>query len=368
MNKLKVLEEVLLMGPGPSCVPAEVYTALSRPTIGHLDPHFIDILDEIKVQLQTVMQTRNTLTIPMSGTGSSGMETCFVNLVEPGDRVLICINGVFGQRMEDLATRLGAEVETINFEWGTPVIPDVVRKKLEENEFTIVAVVHAETSTGVCNPVAEISEMLSGRKSLYLVDAVTSLGGMQVKTDEWKIDALYSGTQKCLSCPPGLAPISFSEKAVNKLMNRKTKVPNWYLDLTMIVNYWEGRKRAYHHTAPVNMLYGLFQALGNILDEGLENVFTRHKNCHELLVSSLADLGIDMLVDPVCRLPMLNAVKIPEGADEAAIRSSLLEKYKIEIGPGLGPLAGKIWRIGVMGHTARPENIDRLISALQKVL
>jgi alanine-glyoxylate transaminase/serine-glyoxylate transaminase/serine-pyruvate transaminase len=366
-NSLESIQEVLLMGPGPSCVPPEVYEALSRPTIGHLDPKFIGIMDEIKDLLQQVMKTGNRLTIPISGTGSAGMEACFVNLVEPGDEVLILINGVFGMRMQDVATRLGANVDTLEFEWGTPVLPERVKEQLDKKDYCIVAVVHAETSTGICNPIAEIAELVNAKGSLFLVDTVTSLGGMPVEADAWHVDAMYSGTQKCLSCPPGLAPITFSERAVEKTMKRKTKVPNWYLDLSMIVNYWEGSKRAYHHTAPINMLYGLYQALRCIVDEGLENVFNRHSESHLALVQSLGAMGLDMLVEPEYRLPMLNAVKIPEGVDEAQVRKRLLEEHQIEIGAGLGPLAGKIWRIGVMGHTARIENIERLTKALAEV-
>ncbi|MBN1636976.1 MAG: alanine--glyoxylate aminotransferase family protein [Deltaproteobacteria bacterium] len=367
-NLLDSLHEVLLMGPGPSCIPEAVYQALSRPTIGHLDPLFIEIMDEIKQLLRQVMQTGNRLTIPISGTGSAGMETCFVNLIEPGDEVLILINGVFGKRMQDLATRLGARVDTLEFEWGTPVVVEQVKKQLEKKDYAIVAVVHAETSTGVRNPVEKIAELVEDSASLYLVDAVTSLGGIPVETDAWQVDALYSGTQKCLSCPPGLAPITFSERAIEKTLKRKTKVPNWYLDLSMIINYWEGNTRAYHHTAPVNMLYGLYQALLCITDEGFENVFDRHRACHLELVKSLEQRGMDMLVDPEYQLPMLNAVKIPQGVDEALIRRRLLEEHRIEIGAGLGPLAGKIWRIGLMGHTARSANIRHLAEALDDVI
>jgi len=367
-DHLSTLSQTLLMGPGPSCVPDQVYSALSQYTIGHLDPRFIALMDEIKDRLQKLMQTSNALTIPISGTGSSGMETCFVNLIEQGDPVLILKNGVFGMRMEDLATRLGADVDVLEFEWGTPVEPSAVRDKLTSKNYKIVAVVHAETSTGVLNPVSEISRLLQSTDSLYLVDCVTSLGGIPVKADEWKVDALYSGTQKCLSCPPGLAPISFSDKALQTLKNRKTKVPNWYLDLNMIVNYWAGETRAYHHTAPINMLYGLYAALGVIMEEGIENVFSRHTQTHEYLVNGLADLGLQMAVSPECRLPMLNAVSIPEGIDDAGIRMKLLREHDIEIGAGLGPLAGKIWRIGIMGHTAHRENVDRLLNALKTLL
>ena len=367
-NLLDGIEEVLLMGPGPSCVHDDVYQALGKKTIGHLDPYFIGIMDAIKSQLRTLLGTENTLTIPMSGTGSSGMEACFVNLIERGDPVLILINGVFGMRMQDVAQRLGADVDALEFEWGTPVRVDAVKEKIGTKDYKIVAVVHAETSTGVQNPVAEIGELLKGSASIYLVDAVTSLGGMEIAMDAWGIDALYSGTQKCLSCPPGLAPLSFSQKAVDALENRKSKVPNWYLDLSMIINYWKGANRAYHHTAPINMHYGLYQALQLILEEGLENVYRRHMTNHERLVQGLEAMGLTMLVAPASRLPMLNSVKIPEGVDEAAVRSTLLKEEKIEIGAGLGPLAGKIWRIGLMGHTARPENVDRLLAALKGIL
>jgi alanine-glyoxylate transaminase/serine-glyoxylate transaminase/serine-pyruvate transaminase len=367
-NRLDSLHEVLLMGPGPSCVPPAVYEAIARPTIGHMDTAFIAIMDDIKGLLQKVMNTSNALTFPVSGTGSAGMETCFVNLVEPGDNVLVLVNGVFGMRMADVAARLGATVDTLEFEWGTPVLAADVAAKLARKKYAIVAIVHAETSTGVCNPVAEVGALVKESGALYLVDTVTSLGGMPVEVDAWEIDAVYSGTQKCLSSPPGLAPVSFSTAAVQKLQNRRTKVPNWYLDLTMIVKYWEGSKRAYHHTAPINMLYALYAALSCIVDEGLDEVFARHRAAHQQLVHGLQALGMDMLVEPASRLPMLNAVKIPAGIDEAAARMRLLTEFHIEIGAGLGPLAGTIWRIGVMGHTARPENVQRLLSALGTIL
>lgn len=366
-NLLDGIEEVLLMGPGPSCVPPEVYSALSRKTLGHLDPYFLQIMEELKEMLRIIMNTRNNLTIPISGTGSAGMEAAFVNLIEPGDRVLILINGVFGMRMQDVATRLGARVDALEFPWGTPVITDEVQKKIKSDSYKIVAVIHAETSTGVRNPIEEIGSILKGKETIYLVDTVTGLGGIEVRMDDWNIDVLYSGTQKCLSCPPGLAPLSFSEKAMERLNARKTRVPNWYLDLTMIANYW-GQKRVYHHTAPVNMLYGLYQALLLILEEGAENVFRRHIEAHEVLVEGLERLGLKMLVEEPWRLPMLNAVCIPEGIDELSIRQRLRNEHKIEIGGGLGPLSNKIWRIGLMGHTARKNNVDRLLDSLKKVL
>lgn len=352
------------MGPGPSCVPPAVYRALATHTIGHLDPAFIALMDETKDLLREIIGTRNPLTLPISGTGSAGMEACFVNLVERGDPVLALVNGVFGKRMVDVATRLGAEVDEVEFEWGTPVDPGVAKKKLSEKRYAIAAVVHAETSTGVRNPISEIAPAVRENGALYLVDAVTSLGGIPVAAEANGIDALYSGTQKCLSCPPGLAPLTFSDRAIAKLKARKSKVPNWYLDLGMIIAYWEGPKRAYHHTAPINMIYGLYQALHAILEEGLETVYARHRQAHARLVAGLADLGLDMLVEEAFRLPMLNAAKIPENVDEAKVRAILLRKHAIEIGAGLGPLAGKIWRIGLMGHTARPENVDRCLQAL----
>ena len=362
------VEKVLLMGPGPSMVSESVYKAISADTLGHLDPCFINIMDAVKIQLRQVLKTSNKLTIPMSGTGSAGMETGFVNFIERGDPVLILINGVFGMRMKDVAGRLGAVVDSLEYEWGTPVITGNVKEKLRRNNYKVVAMVHAETSTGVANPVSEVGELVRSTDALFLVDTVTSLGGMDVAVDRWGIDIMYSGTQKCLSCPPGLAPLSISQRAAEILKNRETKVPNWYLDLNMIMNYWEGEKRAYHHTAPVNMIYALHQSLYNLLEEGLENAFQRHMKNHEKLVSGLEDMGLEMFVGPAHRLPMLNAVVVPEGVDEAGVRSKLRMDHKIEIGAGLGPMAGKVWRIGLMGETSRPENVDRLLSALKTVL
>lgn len=366
-NLLENVEEILLMGPGPSCVPPQVYKALSLKTMGHLDPYFLKIMDELMEMLRRIMNTKNKLTIPISGTGSAGMEACFVNLVEPGDKVLVITNGVFGVRMQDVAGRLGAKVDALEFPWGTPVVLEAVEKKIRQDSYKIIAVVHAETSTGVRNPVAEIGTLLKGNDAIYLVDTVTSLGGIEVRMDDWNIDALYSGTQKCLSCPPGLAPFSFSDKAMAKLSGRKTKVPNWYLDITMIANYW-GSNRVYHHTAPVNMIYGLYEALYVILEEKVENVFKRHSESHKALVDGLKELSLKMLVEEPYRLPMLNAVSVPEGVDELAVRKRLRSEFQIEIGAGLGPLAGKIWRVGIMGHTARKENVARFLAALKKTL
>jgi alanine-glyoxylate transaminase/serine-glyoxylate transaminase/serine-pyruvate transaminase len=367
-NLLDGIEEILLMGPGPSSVAPEVYAALARPTLGHLDPYFIRIMDEIKLLLRRLMNTANELTFPVSGTGSAGMEACLVNLIEPGDPVLVLVNGVFGTRMREIASRLGAEVDVLEFEWGTPVVAARVAERLESKPYKLVSLVHAETSTGVLNPAGEIGRLLRDREILFLLDTVTSLGGLPVQADSWGVDALYSGSQKCLSCPPGLAPVSFSPRAVERIMGRKSKVPNWYLDMSLIAKYWEGERRAYHHTAPINMLYALYQALVLAFAEGLEAVYARHRRAHEQLVSGLESLGLSLLVEPACRLPMLNAVRVPEGVDEAAVRSRLREEFKIEIGAGLGPLAGKIWRVGLMGHTAREENVERLLAALRRSL
>lgn len=365
VEKLEKVPQITLMGPGPSCVHPEVYKALSVSTLGHMDPVFLDIMDSIKELTQVILNTKNRCTVPMSGTGSAGMETCFVNLVEKGDRVLILENGVFGKRMIDVASRLGADVDSLSFKWGTPVVVEDVAKKLKENNYAIVAVVHAETSTGVRNPVKEIGELLREKETLYLVDTVTSMGGIEIRMDDWGIDALYSGSQKCLSCPPGISPVSFSDRAVEKLKSRKTKVPNWYLDLSMIINYWEGAKRVYHHTAPINMLYAIYQALAVVVEEGLENVYERHLKNHRLLVRGLEDVGLRMLVEEKYRLPQLNSVVVPEGVDEAKVRERLLREFKIEIGAGLGDLAGKIWRIGLMGYTSNPENVAKVLKALK---
>ncbi len=366
-NLLEGIDEVLLMGPGPSCVPPQVYTALSSKTLGYLDPYLLSIMDDLKEMLRQIMKTRNELTITLSGTGSAGMEAAFVNLVEPGDPVLILVNGFFGARMQEVASRVGANVDVLEFPWGTPVVTDVVQKKIKQGSYKIVGMIHGETSTGVENPIAAVGALLKGSDTIYVVDAVTTLGGLEISMDEWNIDVLYSCTQKCLCCPPGLSPISFSEKAMAKLTGRKTKVPNWYLDLTLIANYW-GKGRVYHHTTPANMVYGLYQALLLILEEGPEKVFQRHRENQLALVKGLEELGMKMLVDAPYRLPMLNAVSVPEGIDELSVRRRLRNEFKIEIGGGLGLLAGKVWRIGLMGYTSRKENVSALLAALQKVL
>jgi len=367
-SKLDGIEDVLLMGPGPSQVPQEVYNALSKKTLGHMDSYFIGIMEEVKLMLRQLFKTCNSLTVPISGTGSAGMEACFVNLLEPGDRVLVLVNGVFGKRMKEVAERLGADVKAIEFKWGTPVIIDLVAEELKKRFYKVLTMVHAETSTGVKNPAAEIGEIVKDRDTLYLLDTVTSLGGMEVEIDAWGVDAAYSASQKCLSCPPGLAPVSFSEQAVKAIHNRKTKVPNWYLDMGMILKYWEGNERIYHHTAPINMLYALYQSLLLVLEEGLEQVYLRHNDNHQRLVEGLNSISLQMVVEPKYQLPMLNSVYIPEGVDDVCIRSALRNYHKIEVGGGLGTLAGKILRIGLMGHTARLENVERFISALRSVI
>ncbi len=365
---LEGIDEVLLLGPGPSSVPPEVYAALSRPTLGYMDAYFIRLMDEVKRLLQKVMRTGNALTLPLSGTGTAGMEACLANLIEPGDAVLILINGYFGGRMQDMATRLGARVDSLEFEWGTPVLPEAVARKLKEKSYKLLAMVHAETSTGVVNPAAEVGKLLQGRETLYLLDTVTSLGGIPVEADDWGVDALYSGSQKCLSCPPGLSPVSFSPKAVEALRKRRGKVPNWYLDLSLLDKYWGGEKRAYHHTPPINMVYALYQALLLMEEEGLERSWERHRQAHEALVAGLEGLGLPLIVAPAHRLPMLNAVGIPAGVDDARTRTRLRQERKIEIGAGLGPLAGKVWRIGLMGYGAKVENAKRLVGALREIL
>ena len=366
-NLLEGIDEVLLMGPGPSCVPPQVYTALSSKTLGYLDPYLLSIMDDLKEMLRQIMKTRNELTITLSGTGSAGMEAAFVNLVEQGDRVLILVNGFFGARMQEVASRLGANVDVLEFPWGTPVLADAVQKKISQESYKIVGMIHGETSTGVGNPIADVGALLKGSGTIYVVDAVTTMGGLEISMDAWNIDVLYSCTQKCLCCPPGLSPISFSDKAMAKLTGRKTKVPNWYLDLTLIGNYW-GKGRVYHHTTPANMVYGLYQALLLILEEGPEKVFQRHRENQLALVKGLEELGMKMLVDAPYRLPMLNAVSVPEGIDELSVRRRLRNEFKIEIGGGLGLLAGKVWRIGLMGYTSRKENVSRLLAALQEIL
>ncbi|MGD8912190.1 MAG: alanine--glyoxylate aminotransferase family protein [Candidatus Thiodiazotropha sp.] len=359
-----------LMGPGPSDVHPRILEALSRPTIGHLDPLFIEMMEQTKALLQYAFQTENQLTMPVSAPGSAGMETCFVNLIEPGDKVIVCQNGVFGGRMKENVERCGGTPIMVEDEWGKAVDLAKVEAALEQHsDAVIVAFVHAETSTGARSDTKELVELAHRYDCLTIVDSVTSLGGCELKVDEWGIDTIYSGTQKCLSCTPGISPISFNERALEKVRNRSSKVQSWFLDLNLVMGYWgSGQKRAYHHTAPVNALYGLHEALCILQDEGLENAWDRHIKMHNALKAGLEAMGLTFIVDEAHRLPQLNAVSIPEGADDATVRNRLLNEYNLEIGAGLGALAGKVWRIGLMGHSARAENILLCVSALEAVL
>ncbi len=358
----------ILMGPGPSDAHPRVLKAMATPLIGHLDPEFLKIMDEIKEMVQLTLQTQNQLTFVVSAPGSAGMETCLVNLLEPGDEALICIHGVFGNRMADIVERCGAKLIRVDAPWGEPIHPQQVKEALKKCKPKLVAIVHAETSTGVLQPLEEISQLTHDAGALFVVDAVTSYCGTEVKVDEWGIDALYSGSQKCLSAPPGLSPVSFSPKAVEALDNRKTKVQSWFLDLSLVKNYWAGAKRAYHHTAPVSAMFALREALRLVLEEGLEERFKRHQRNHLLLRDGLEALGFEFLVDPAYRLPMLNAVKLPEGVDDAATRKRLLDEFNIEVGGGLGDFAGKIWRVGLMGNSSNANHINTLLGALKTIL
>jgi alanine-glyoxylate transaminase/serine-glyoxylate transaminase/serine-pyruvate transaminase len=366
-NELNTSKRIL-MGPGPSDAHPRVLRAMSTPLIGHLDPEFVTIMDDIKEMVQKTFQTKNHLTFVVSAPGSAGMETCLVNLLEPGDEALICIHGVFGGRMADIAERCGAKVTAVEAPWGEPIDPQQVKAALEKCNPKIVAVVHAETSTGVLQPLGEISQMAKDAGALFVVDAVTSYCGADLRVDEWGIDAIYSGSQKCLSAPPGLSPVSFSDRAVAALDARKTKVQSWFLDLSLVKNYWAGQKRAYHHTAPVSAMFALREAYRVVLEEGLEKRFARHQRNHELLRDGLEALGFEFLVAKPYRLPMLNAVKIPEGVDDAVIRSRLLNEYNIEIGGGLGKFAGKLWRVGLMGESSTPNHVHMLLSALKDLM
>lgn len=357
----------ILLGPGPSNVHPKVLEALGAPVIGHLDPEFFKIMEENKEMLRWLFQTRNEVTFPVSGTGSAGMEACLVNLVEEGDRVLVCVNGVFGTRMADIVERCGGQVVRVEAPWGQIIRPEQVEAALKEQDVQLVALVHAETSTGIWQPVEEISKLAHDAGALLLLDTVTSLGGCPVTLDAWRVDAGYSGTQKCVSCPPGLSPVSFSPAALEKLHRRKTKVRSWYLDLTMIARYW-GDERVYHHTAPISMNYGLNAALQLVREEGLGARFERHERNHRALAAGLRPLGISLASQEGHRLWMLNSVGVPEGVVDADVRRRLLAEFNIEIGGGLGALAGKTWRIGLMGESSKRENVEALIEALGTIL
>ncbi len=360
----------ILMGPGPSDVYPQVLAAQSRPTVGHLDPLFVAMMDELKSLIQYAFQTRNEMTIAVSAPGSAGMETCFVNLVEPGEKVIVCRNGVFGDRMRQNVERIGAEAVMLDFEWGTAVDPEVVEAALKAHpDAAFLAFVHAETSTGALSDAKTLCALAREHGCLSIVDAVTSLGGVELRVDDWGIDAIYSGSQKCLSCVPGLSPVSFSPAAVAKLKARKSPVQSWFLDQSLVMGYWSGDgKRSYHHTAPVNALYSLHEALRLLAEEGLENAWQRHRDMHLLLRQGLESMGLEFVVAEQSRLPQLNAVYIPQGVDDGAVRKQLLDNYNLEIGAGHGAMAGKAWRIGLMGYGARRENVALCLRALAEVL
>lgn len=356
-----------LLGPGPSDVHPRVLEALGRPTVGHLDPYYLKIMDELQSMLREVFRTKNRMTLAISGTGSSGQEATVLNLVEPGDKVLICVNGVFGGRLADMAQRAGGDVEKLERPWGEVFTAAEVKDALARCKPKVVAIVMAETSTGAWQPVEEIAAAVRDAGAMLILDTVTALGGIPVEIDKWQVDAAYSGTQKCLSCPPGLAPVSFSDRAVDKILKRREKVRSWYLDISLIANYWGG-ERVYHHTAPINMTYALHEALRLIIEEGLDECFARHRRNHEALKAGLAAAGIEYATQPQFALPQLNAVRIPESVDDAAVRKALLERFNIEIGAGLGAFKGKVWRIGLMGYASRQNNVLLLLAALEQLL
>jgi alanine-glyoxylate transaminase/serine-glyoxylate transaminase/serine-pyruvate transaminase len=357
----------LLMGPGPSDTHPRVLEALAKPTVGHLDPYYLETMNGMQQMLREVFRTKNEMTMAISGTGSAGMEAAVVNVIEPGDSMIVCVNGVFGGRMADVAGRAGATVTKVERPWGEVFTPADLKDALAKAKPKVVGIVMAETSTGARQPMDEISKLVHDAGALLLVDTVTALGGIPVEVDKWQLDVVYSGTQKCLSCPPGLAPITFGTKAMDKIRARKTKVQSWYLDVTMLSQYW-GQERVYHHTAPINMTYGLYAALQLVLEEGLENCFARHAKHHAALKAGLAAIGIGYAAQEGHQLPMLNAVKIPAGVDDAAVRRGLLEKFGIEIGGGLGDFKGKVWRIGLMGYGARANNVLIVLAALEQML
>jgi alanine-glyoxylate transaminase / serine-glyoxylate transaminase / serine-pyruvate transaminase len=357
----------VLLGPGPSDMHPRVLAALAKPTVGHLDPYYLVLMDGMQQMLRSVLRTQNRMTFAVSGTGSAGMEATVVNLIEPGDSMIVCVNGVFGGRMADVAGRAGAQVTRIDRPWGEIFEPADLKPVLASAKPKVVGIVMAETSTGAWQPIEEIARLVHDAGALLLVDAVTAVGGVPVEVDKWGIDAIYSGTQKCLSCPPGLAPVSFNDRALDVVQKRKTKVQSWYLDVSMLAKYW-GQERVYHHTAPINMTYGLCEALRIVLEEGLEACFVRHRTNHLALKAGLAAIGIGFAAREGHQLPMLNAVKIPAGIDDAVVRRDLLNRFGIEIGAGLGDFKGKVWRIGLMGYGSRPANVLLFLSALEQIL
>ena len=359
----------ILLGPGPSDVHPRVLQAMAQPTVGHLDPRFSEMMDELKALLRYAFQTENALTFPVSAPGSVGMESCFVNLVEPGDKVIVCANGVFGKRMAENVKRCRGELVLVEDAWGKPVDPQKVEDAFRAHPDTkILAFVHAETSTGACSDARLLTEIAHRHGALVIVDAVTSLGCIPLQVDAWGIDAIYSGSQKGLSCPPGLSPVSFGERAVAKLKARTTPVQSWFMDLNLVLGYWNEAKRTYHHTAPVNGLYGLHESLRMLAEEGLEAAWARHRLHHAALVAGLDAMGLALLVEDTARLPQLNAVLVPDGVSEPQVRADMLTLHGIEIGAGLGELAGKILRIGLMGNSATSDNVYACLGALESVL
>jgi alanine-glyoxylate transaminase/serine-glyoxylate transaminase/serine-pyruvate transaminase len=356
-----------LLGPGPSMADPRVLKAMATPLVGHLDPEFIKLMNRTQALLRYVFETENKLTLPVSGTGTAAMETAVANMVEPGDNVLVCVNGYFGLRIADMAERYGGNVDTIKRPWGEVFTPEEVDQALAGRPAKIVGIVHAETSTGALQPLDEIAKVVHKHGAILIVDAVTSLGGVPVRVDEVGIDVCYSGSQKCLSCPPSPSPITLGERAVAKLAARKSKVVNWYLDLSLVQKYW-GEERTYHHTAPISANYALYEGLRLVAEEGLEHRWARHQANAELLWAGVEELGLSMHVPLEFGIPSLHTVRIPEGVDDLAIRKALLAEYNIEISGGFAELAGKVWRIGLMGYSSRPENVLLLLSALKKLL
>jgi alanine-glyoxylate transaminase/serine-glyoxylate transaminase/serine-pyruvate transaminase len=361
------------MGAGPSRVHEDVLAVMSQTTIGHLDPNMITMMDQLKDMLRYIFQTNNDMTFPVSGPGSLGMEACVNNMIEPGDEAIIAINGVFGARMAEVARRAGAKVIITEDDWGQAVDPNKVEKALKSNSnVKIVGFVHAETSTGALSNASEICQLAKDNNAMTIMDTVTSLAGVPVNVDVWGADGVYSGSQKCLSCPPGLSPVTFSDQAVDDILKRETPVQSWLLDLSLVAGYWQGDEksgaRTYHHTAPVNALMGLHEALRRVVQEGLENVWDRHKKVSDIIVSGMEEMGFSMLVDETIRLPELLTIKLPEGVDDSSVRAKLLNEYNIEISAGLGAFSGKLWRIGVMGEGAREENAERILSAIKECI
>lgn len=355
------------MGPGPLEIHPKVYQALTSPVIGYLDPDYLKILDHVGDKLRMVFQTKNRATNAMPGTGTSGMEACVANLIEPGDKVLVCVHGYFGDRLKQMVNRQDAQMTVIEEEWRKPIDPQKIESAFKSDAYKVLAIVHAETSTGVLQPMDDIVKLVRDHGVMLLLDTVTSLGGVEVKMDDWGVDAAYSCSQKCIGCPPGVAPVSFSDRAVESARNRKQPARSWYLDITLLEKYW-GSERVYHHTSSSTLNYALLEALTLIEEEGLQNRFARHLKNHRALVAGVEALGLEMLVSPEHRLPTLNTIRIPPGVDDVKVRSYLLNTFDLEIGGGLGALKGKVWRVGLMGYSSSAENVLFFLSAINRAL